>query len=115
FAYALLLDRSSQKERIWSLMPYLGITVVWRVMYRALGYRVLHSGLYFDPLHEPRSFLFALIERVPVLLFSQSGGPWSDAFSVMFTFPLLQRLVWIGAVVFVIALFYTLWPLIVRD
>jgi hypothetical protein len=115
FAYALLLDRGSQKARIASLMPYLGVTVVWRVIYKALGYGVLHSGLYFDPLHEPRSFLFALIERVPVLLFSQSGGPWSDAFSIMFVFPLIQQIVWTAAIVFVIALGWALWPLIARD
>jgi hypothetical protein len=113
--HAWFLERGPIVRRVLGLWPYGLVLLVWRAVYIALGYGVQHSGLYFDPSHEPWLFLRALVERGPMLMFSQLGGAWSDAWTVMFAFPTLQRtLVWI-AVVYLIAFGYVLWPLVRRD
>src|SRR5690606_34338726 len=73
-AYAIFLDRGSWRARAMSLLPCAALVVVWRVVYKALGYGVANSGLYFDPIGDPVGFLGALAERAPVLLFAQVGG-----------------------------------------
>jgi hypothetical protein len=115
FAYAVWLDHGTPRARLRSLYPYAAVVLLWMTAYRSLDYGVSHSGLYFDPLREPRAFLGALIERAPVLLFAQTGGVWSDAFSVMFTFPVLQRAVVAVAAVFLVALGYLIWPIVRRE
>jgi hypothetical protein len=113
--YALWLDRAPVRERVRSLLPYGVVAALWLITYRALDYGVSHSGLYFDPLREPAAFIGALLERGPILMFAQLGGAWSDAYSVMFTFPVVQRVVLMIAVLFVIAFAYVVWPLVRRD
>ena len=115
FAHALTLDRGRPRERALGLLPYAAVVVAWRAGYRALGYGVAHSGLYLDPLGEPAAFLSAFAERAPVLLFSQIGGPWSDAFFVAFGSPQLQRAMVVAGVIGVALLLYALWPLVRRD
>jgi hypothetical protein len=115
FAHAIWLERGTLAKRLLGVAPYAVVMLVWRVAYRLLGYGAAHSGLYFDPSVEPVAFLQALFERGPVLLFSQVGGPWSDAWTVMFAFPALQRLLlWLGFV-YLLALGHVLWPLVRRD
>jgi hypothetical protein len=114
-AHALTLDRGPPRERALSLLPYAAVVVLWRAVYRALGYGVVHSGLYVDPLGEPLAFLAALVERAPVLLSSQIGGPWSDAFFVAYGSPLLQRAMVLGGAAAVALLGYALWPLVRRE
>jgi hypothetical protein len=115
FAYAVWLDHGTPRARAQSLIPYGVVVLMWMTAYRSMDYGVSHSGLYFDPLREPRAFFLALLERGPVLLFAQTGGVWSDAFSVMFTFPRLQRTLTAIAALFVIALGYVMWPLVRKD
>jgi hypothetical protein len=71
FAFAVFLDAGSLRTRLATLLPYAAIVVGWRVLYTHLGYGTEGSGLYFDPLTEPASFLTAAAARVPVLLADQ--------------------------------------------
>ena len=73
FAYALLLDRESRKQRLASLAPSLIVIVTWRVIYNALGYGAVASGFVIDPGREPLRYAQAVLERVPVLLSGQWG------------------------------------------
>jgi hypothetical protein len=77
-AYAVQLDRGSMRERLVSLAPYLGVVLVWRVVYTLLGYGVLGSGVYVDPAASPVAFAWAIVTRLPLLLLSQLAAPWSD-------------------------------------
>ena len=115
FAYALCLDRGSVRERALSLAPYALLVVPWRLLWIGHGYGVAFSGLYVDPLATPFDFARALIERAPLLLFSQMGGAWTDIWNMMFVFPFLQRTLWLIACGAVLALGYALWPLLRRD
>ncbi|UCG59875.1 MAG: hypothetical protein JSU70_10210 [Phycisphaerales bacterium] len=79
-AYALALDRDGWRKRIMSLVPYLVLIVIWRVVYGSLGYGAYGSGMYIDPGSEPLRFAAAMLERLPVLLFGQLVGPSADMY-----------------------------------
>lgn len=115
FAYAVCLDRGTWRQRLLSLAPYAAIVLPWRVLWRAYGYGVAHSGLYFDPLATPLDFLRLFGERAPILLFSQLGGVWSDIWNILFAFPWFERTLLVTAYVIVGVFGYALWPLVRRD
>ena len=71
FAYSAFLDKARSWKRWLPLIPYATVVVVWRVVYKALGYGALQSGAYIDPLGEPSRFFFAVLERFPTLLLAQ--------------------------------------------
>jgi hypothetical protein len=71
FAYGLFMDRGPLVRRMASLAPYAAMVVVWRVMYKALGYNVIGSGMYLDPVGRPLDFGVAVLERLPVLMLTQ--------------------------------------------
>lgn len=50
--------------RFFHLWPYLMITLVWRVLYDALGYGAFGSGFYTDPVHNPLRFIQVLPSRL---------------------------------------------------
>ncbi|MBI2568955.1 MAG: hypothetical protein HYV63_18190 [Candidatus Schekmanbacteria bacterium] len=62
-------------RKLMALLPYGIIVVAWRLLYDGLGYGTYGSQLYLDPVHQPWSYLGALIERWPLLFFAQ----WSQA------------------------------------
>lgn len=97
FAHALFLEQGTLRARLLRLWPYAALLLVWRVVYRALGYGVSGSSLYVDPLGEPVRFALRFLERAPVLLFAQVGGPWSDTWNSLFVFPRLRVAVYLGA------------------
>jgi hypothetical protein len=115
-AYALHLDRGSWRTRLASLAPYAVVVVVWRTVYKSLGYGVSGSGVYIDPAREPLAFLTALPARLPILLLGQLGVPSSDFASL---YPFIAS--WLPAVMVVVAvcalafLAYAMWPLLKRD
>lgn len=80
FAYMLALDRDKWTVRIGRIVPFVLITVVWRLVYTALGYGAIGTLLYIDPILNPADFLVQLLIRVPVLLFSAFGLPVVEAF-----------------------------------
>lgn len=93
FAHALFLEEGSRKSRFLRLVPYAVIAIGWRVASRMLGYGVHGSGVYVDPGSDPLAFIPLLLERAPILLYSQLGGPWSDGWSAYFVIPGLAPLI----------------------
>jgi hypothetical protein len=75
FAYLLVLDRDKWLGRIGRILPFVLITVAWRLTYTALGYGARGTLLYIDPLLSPVNFLQQLLIRFPVLLGSAAGPP----------------------------------------
>ncbi len=81
-AYALFLERGPLRTRVRSLLGPFLVLVAWRVVYVQLGYGTSGSGVYFDPVTSPLTFLRTLAERVPVLLLAAVALPWSDFWEV---------------------------------
>ncbi|MGZ3438613.1 MAG: hypothetical protein ACXVDD_03830 [Polyangia bacterium] len=115
-AYALVLDRASWRSRALSLVPYVAVVAVWRVVYHALGFGTAYSGVYLDPGAEPLAFLRAMPSRAIFLAAGQLFTPWSDLAALWpFVSPHAERnaLLFAGVVV---ALFVALLaPLCRRD
>ena len=77
-AYALFIDSGTWRRRAVSLLPYLVLVILWRIVWTSMGYGVEGMGGYVDPLQEPMRFLQALITRAPILLLGQWSGPPAD-------------------------------------
>jgi len=71
FAYEVFIDRGSIVKRALSLVPFVLLIVIWRLVYNWMGYGAFGSGFVVDPAREPLRYLGAVMERLPVLLFSQ--------------------------------------------
>ena len=110
FAYAVTVDRGSWVRRALSLVPAVLIVVLWRVVYNALGNGAYGTGFIIDPVREPLRYAGAVLERGPILLFAQWGGPPSETFS--FVRDALRMPLWLSAVVFLILVIVVLWPLL---
>lgn len=111
--YALFLDTGPLYKRFVRLLPYLAVVIVWRVIYVSLGYGVAHTMLFTDPLAEPGKFVFEVIERLPILLFSLlvAGEPGIATF-VPAPWGAVCVIVSIAAIV---VLAWILWPLLKRN
>jgi hypothetical protein len=112
-AYALFLDRGSLLQRIFSLIPYATITVLWRAMYVGMGYGAIGTGFYSDPGQNPALFLTELVQRLPVLLLGQLGMPNSALWTFVSSPSALVIL--FSALLFLSAVGWMLWPMLRRD
>ena len=109
-AYALTLDKRGPRASVLALWPFVLITLAWWGLYKLGHFGANASDTYYiDPVESPLLFLSKLVERIPVLLFSQWGfipaeiygfspGPiWSYvAIATLFV-------AWVG---------YLMWPLL---
>jgi len=75
FAYLFVLDRNRWMSRIKRILPFVLITVTWRLAYTALGFGAKGSLLYVDPLYSPVDFMTQLLGRYPAYLFSTAVLP----------------------------------------
>jgi hypothetical protein len=112
FAYALFLDKGRTAGRIFSLLPYVAVTIIWRIVYVQLNFGAKGSGGYIDPLGDPLQFANAFLTRAPVLLQSQWAFIPSDTF--LFAPPVLKTFVILWSVAVVIGLSVVLYPLLKR-
>jgi hypothetical protein len=78
FACMLVLDRDKWLGRVKRIVPFVLITVIWRLAYTGLGYGASGTLLYIDPILNPVDFVTQLLTRYPVLLFSVVGLPVAD-------------------------------------
>jgi hypothetical protein len=67
-AYALTIERVGMGRGLGTLVPYVLVLVVWRVVYDALGYGVVGSGVYVDPIAEPVRWVSGMPGRALELL-----------------------------------------------
>jgi hypothetical protein len=82
FAWALFVERGRLAERAATLVPAAAVFAGWAAWYAHLGRGTQRSGVYLDPGSEPLAFAAQAIQRIPVLLASQLGGPWSELWSL---------------------------------
>jgi hypothetical protein len=102
FAYALFVDSGPLIRRLARLWPYAAFSVAWLASYKLLGYGTSGGGHYLNPLDEPRVYLVALVQRLPILLAAQVGPSLSDAWMFL---PATARVVGWMLALLVIAVF----------
>jgi hypothetical protein len=76
-AYALTHERGAW-ARVGPLLPYVGIVVIWRVIYTQLDLGPHASGLYVDPGDDLLAFVRAAAVQVPALGFIGLSLPIAD-------------------------------------
>jgi hypothetical protein len=70
FAYAIWLDTGTWRQRLISILPLSSVVIIWRLIYRALGYSAWGTS-YIDPQQEPITYLSTFLWRAPLLLLGQ--------------------------------------------
>ena len=80
FTYTFILDKQRIRYKIAALLPFLIIGLIWLAVRDYLGYGVIGSLLYLDPVKSPGLFLLNLPVRFFLLLFSAAGLPVVDLF-----------------------------------
>jgi len=111
-AYQLTLDRDPLVRRLARLAPYLGLVLVWGIIYRSLGFGSHGSGMYVDPLGEPLLFLQVMAERLPALVLAQWLPLTSD---VLMYLPRIVTLVMAGLGVVTILWLWRLFAPLLRE
>jgi len=110
FAYAVALDKGKLARRAASLAPAVTVTVVWRLVYNALGHGATGGSFYSDPSREPLRYAWAILLRGPILTMRQWCGIPADIFSYM---PDSAKLIFLPLIVaFVLAVLLGLLPLL---
>lgn len=115
-AHAAFIDRAPWSRRLAALAPYAGLTLIWLVSYRVLGYGVVGSGVYLDPLNDPAGFLAAVGKRGPGLLLGQLATPPSETVLILEELTRHGHLIFVGvALAFLLFVAWVLRPLWSRD
>lgn len=110
-AHVVFLQDDTVRRKALRLVPHLGVVVLWRVAYQALGRGAQGSGLYLDPIREPLRFAVAAAERAPVLLLGELGLPPAEAY----VFLPYQSEHYLLALVAALLFFALCWPLLRAD
>lgn len=110
-AYALFLETASARRRVVSVLGYLAIVLLWRLVYTQSGYGAVGSGVYVDPALHPGEFLHLGSSRVLVLALALFGAPWSDLWELYpLVSPYLQPALLVFAGGVLVALGALAWP-----
>ncbi len=113
FSYALFLERGLLRKRLFSLVPYGLIIVIWRTIYSILGYGAANSAAYIDPVQSPFLYIQALFERFPLLLSGQLALPPPDIFLLLP--PIYTTAAWVFGILFILLFLFTSLPLLRKD
>ncbi len=82
-AYAIFMERTGWQKRLVTLVPYVIVIVIWRIVWTQLGYGMEGIGIYVDPLDQPFVFLFSVVTKVPVYLLGQLALPPVDLLLIL--------------------------------
>lgn len=107
-AYAVWLDRGPARSRALSILPYITLTIIWRILYISLGYGISGLELYVDPGIDPARFGMAVVERLPILLLGILALPSPELY-VLLT-PFAVRIYWMAAVSLLCGLTFLFYP-----
>ncbi|MFH0980571.1 MAG: hypothetical protein V2A79_03415 [Planctomycetota bacterium] len=117
FAHAMFLDPGGRRSRWASLLPYLGVTVLWRMVWTRMGAGGWGMEIYVDPLVEPWRYVTGLLWRAPVCLLAQWAVPPAELIFLLASELSKRSTVLLGAAIFafvgVMAVVVT--PLLKRD
>jgi len=113
FAYALVIDPGSKRQRVMSLVPAMLVIVGWRIVYSTLGHGASGGGFVMDPGREPLAYLMAVLERAPVLLAGQWAWLPAETYWVFSEAAQQRYLLYVNA--FLIVVLVVLLPLLRKD
>ena len=68
FGFLLAYELVRRDRSLGALWPLLVVLLVWALLHRGGGYGADFSGVYVDPVAEPRHWLAAAVVRAPILL-----------------------------------------------
>jgi hypothetical protein len=77
-AYALVRSERPRLQRLLSLLPFVVLTLLWRVYYVRHGYGAVASGFHRDPAHDPLGFARQFSLLLPIYLASQLTAPFAN-------------------------------------
>jgi hypothetical protein len=114
-AYALILDRGTWKNRLATILPYVIVVIIWRIMWSWQGYGISEdiSPVYVDPGVHPFLFIELVFLRAPILLLGQWGLPPAEVNMVLSPHEALW--LYLIAVVFLAILAVAFLPLLRRS
>lgn len=112
-AYALVLDRSSWRSRLASLVPCGLVGAGWFLLYQTLHCGARESGMYLDPTQDLVAFIGGFLRRAPVYLATSFG--FSSVNGLTFSRPVVQQGIVISALCGVAGIGAILLPVVRRD
>jgi len=114
-AYSLVLDRGTWKRRLASVLPYIIVVVIWRIMWSWQGYGVSDDmiAFYLDPMKHPFRFVEMIFLRAPILLLGQWAFPPAEVHCLLSPYYVL--LLCLIGVAFLSILAVVLLPLLRRS
>lgn len=71
FAFTLIMDHTPWRRRIARSLPFIVIFFTYLIFYKSMGFGTKNVAFYTNPINEPVTFLFQLLERLPLLFASQ--------------------------------------------
>ena len=66
----IFLAKETPWQKIQKNLPYVILILIWRILYRSVGFGTFGSSLYIDPLQSPFLFIEEFLFRAPVLFAS---------------------------------------------
>ncbi|MFP6583680.1 MAG: hypothetical protein VCD00_14160 [Candidatus Hydrogenedentota bacterium] len=112
-AYAFFLDNGKAIRRLITLVPYMVVTILWRMVYVSLDFGAEASGGYIDPLGAPLQFAKTALYRIPILL--QGQWVFAPVDILLFAPPWLRNVMTISAWTVMLMLATILYPLLKRN
>jgi hypothetical protein len=112
-AYAVFMEPGGRWKRAASLIPYVCVGILWRVLYKYLGYGVAASHLYLEPMEQPLAYLKNVLTNIPLMLSGQFAFPDPTMWLVLNTTGRIALLAW--ALVVIATVLWLLWPGLKRE
>ena len=78
FAYIVILESGTWKNKLIRFMPYIIVAAVWRSLWIILGHGIKNVGMYVDPIAEPMRFFSEMWGKMVLLLSAQLAGIPAD-------------------------------------
>ena len=69
-SWALFYEKD-KRSIVTTLLPYLGIVILWRILYKEMGHGSFGFKLYVDPGTDTMAYIINVLKGLPVLLFNQ--------------------------------------------
>ncbi|NIM02311.1 MAG: hypothetical protein GTO30_15125, partial [Acidobacteria bacterium] len=112
-AHAVFLEPGPWRRRLVALAPHGAVVAAWIVLYRVLGYGVVGSGLYLDPVNDLAGYARLFPDRFVYQLLGQWTAIPADL--AAYVTADVQRVLWLLGLGTIAVVAWALTPLLRRD
>jgi len=114
FAYTLLLDKTTIRQKVLRLMPYVLLTLTWLLWYKNAGFGTGGSAIaYIDPFSQPMAFALSVLQKIPVYLFTAFSFVPAEVYSIADLLSAKLGLIYLGIMLLaLLLLFGMVYPII---